>query len=457
MIDKSQDLIGREEYVSKVCSLVDGLVKDKQICVAIDGNWGSGKTFALKMIEEKLSAHEEYFIIRYDAWENSFYEDPLIAILSCVIDAMQAELSKIEGLKNILKEKGKEAAEELIKKYPTLEKIYSAVKVFVDLIKKFKNPFTKDTDQKNISGFKSYQSLLEEVKKKLELIVEAKTESGKQGKLVFLVDEIDRCLPNEQLKILERMHHLLNVPNCAVLCAVNAQCIANNVETVYGIDGREYLKKFFDFTYHLDTSADIYCKRLFDDFEEQLKKIKTGIDWRTGPVKQAYLCLLYGEKHLLQKVDNRSLTRYFDSLQRVCNGYGWENMTSQSTFFIIVGLFVRKIISSQFLSADDIINHTQSNGSTKQYNSDEMPYFDYLKEYVGLDREHLPRGIYQGSGAYDSCLDGYSWDFNEIVTHSLDKEYSYNSLRAFLGNPIVSSPFCQKMRDLIIRYGGETR
>ena len=48
MIEKSQDLIGREEYVSKVCSLVNGLVKDKQICVAIDGDWGSGKTFVLK-------------------------------------------------------------------------------------------------------------------------------------------------------------------------------------------------------------------------------------------------------------------------------------------------------------------------------------------------------------------------------------------------------------------------
>lgn len=451
MSEQSQDLIGREEYVGKVCSLVDGLVKDKQICVAIDGDWGSGKTFVLKMIEEKLSAHEEYFIIRYDAWENSFYDDPLIAILSCVIDAMQAELSKIEGLKNILKEKGKEAAEELIKKYPTLEKIYSAVKVFVDLIKKFKNPFTKDTDQKNISGFKSYQALLEEVKKKLELIADAKTDSGKQGKLVFLVDEIDRCLPNEQLKNLERMHHLLNVPNCAVLCAVNAQCIADNVKTVYGIDGNEYLKKFFDFTYHLDMNADIYCKRLFDDFEEQLKKVENKINWSEEPVNQAYQCLLYGEKQVLKGVDNRTLTRYFDSLQKVCNSFGWEHLTTGYTFFIIVGLFIRKNVSSLFLNASEIIQKQAPIDEEESEDERKMPYYDYLKEYLGLDRKKLPKQLHYRN------VPQFSWYFNETICYSLGQEFSGNEMRAFLNQPRVVPSSCQKLRNLIIQYGGETR
>lgn len=455
MIDTNQDLIGREEFVGKVCALVDGLATDKQICVAIDGDWGSGKTFVLKMIEEKLSAHEEYFIIRYDAWENSFYDDPLIAILSCVIDAMQAELSKIEGLKNILKEKGKEAAEAILNANSKIKKLYDAGKALITLIKKFKNPFTKDTDQKNVSGFKSYQALLEEVKKKLGLIVDAKTDSGKQGKLVFLVDEIDRCLPNEQLKILERMHHLLSVPNCAVLCAVNAQCIADNVKTVYGIDGNEYLKKFFDFTYHLDTSADIYCKRMFDEFEERVKKIETSINWGMEPVKQAFQCLYFGSEHVLQKVDNRSLTRYFDSLQGICSDYGWKNLNSHYLFFIIVGLFIRKNISKDFLSAAEIASHPKKDTVSYINANMGMPYFDYLKKYVGLDRGHIPEQVINYSQTTD--LPEFSWFFNENITHSLGGRFSGNEMRAFFSQPRVISTNCQKLRDLIIQYGGETR
>lgn len=66
----SQDLIGRESVVEKICNLIDVLKKDQNICISIDGEWGSGKTFVLGMLEEQLSQKEEYILIRYDAREN---------------------------------------------------------------------------------------------------------------------------------------------------------------------------------------------------------------------------------------------------------------------------------------------------------------------------------------------------------------------------------------------------
>ena len=47
-----KDEIGREEIVNKICGLVDSLGKDKNFSLAINGAWGSGKTFVLDMIEE---------------------------------------------------------------------------------------------------------------------------------------------------------------------------------------------------------------------------------------------------------------------------------------------------------------------------------------------------------------------------------------------------------------------
>jgi len=94
-----QDKIGREEIVEKICGFVDSLKKDKHFCLAINGAWGSGKTFVLEMIEEKLSKKQENIIIKYDAWENTFYSDPLIAILSCVIDGIEDKLYLVERKK----------------------------------------------------------------------------------------------------------------------------------------------------------------------------------------------------------------------------------------------------------------------------------------------------------------------------------------------------------------------
>lgn len=47
-----EDKIGRQEFVGKICGLVDSLKKDNHTCIAINGDWGSGKSFVLGMIEE---------------------------------------------------------------------------------------------------------------------------------------------------------------------------------------------------------------------------------------------------------------------------------------------------------------------------------------------------------------------------------------------------------------------
>ena len=40
-----EDKIGRKEFVGKICGLVDSLKKDNHTCIAINGDWGSGKSF----------------------------------------------------------------------------------------------------------------------------------------------------------------------------------------------------------------------------------------------------------------------------------------------------------------------------------------------------------------------------------------------------------------------------
>ena len=83
----TEDKIGRKEIVDKICGLVESLNENSNFCLSINGAWGSGKSFVLDMIEEELSQHSEYIIVKYDAWKNSFYPDPLIAILYCVLDS----------------------------------------------------------------------------------------------------------------------------------------------------------------------------------------------------------------------------------------------------------------------------------------------------------------------------------------------------------------------------------
>lgn len=451
-----QDKIGREEIVDKICGLVGSLKKDKNFCLAINGAWGSGKSFVLGLIEEKLSKKQEYIIIKYDAWENTFYSDPLIAILSCVIDGIEEKLYLVERTEEKVKKAAKTGVNTLAKLSTKIEKLKAVIEGIKTIIKDFHNPI----DTAALGDFKSYQKLLKATKEILNEITQAGEYREKQTKLVILVDEIDRCLPDEQLKILERLHHLFDVKNCAVILTMNQICVAETVKTIYGIDGYEYLRKFFNFTFRLDTSANEYLKNLFEEYIKSFEKIQVPASDVETPVKLAYQCLLYGSEKALDKADNRELTRYFECVTNVCNDFGWQNLNPQYVFFVLLALYIRKIISPTFLNADEIVaNQNRRSETYKNLSSDErryvMPYYDYLEKFLGVDRNNPPKEFSRLYQLSDSHLAEFSWTFNEMI-YSLKKQYfSYNEIRRFFGQPIVKPDDCKELCRLVILYGGE--
>lgn len=450
-----QDKIGREEIVDKICGLVGSLKKDKNFCLAINGAWGSGKSFVLGLIEEKLSKKQEYIIIKYDAWENTFYSDPLIAILSCVIDGIEEKLYLVERTEEKVKKAAKTGVNTLAKLSTKIEKLKAVIEGIKTIIKEFHNPI----DTAALGDFKSYQKLLKTTKEILNEITQAGEYREKQTKLVILVDEIDRCLPDEQLKILERLHHLFDVKNCAVIVTMNQICVAETVKTIYGIDGYEYLRKFFNFTFRLDTSANKYLKNLLEEYIKSFEKIQVPARDVGTPVKLAYQCLLYGSEKALDKADNRELTCYFECVTNVCNDFGWQKLNPYYVFFVLLALYIRKIISPTFLNADEIVENQSS--ITKIYNNlqdekqYEMPYYDYLEEFLGVDRSNLPEEFSRLYQWNESQIAEFSWTFNETVYYSMGQQFPYSVMLRFPGQPMVKPDDCKELCRLVILYGGE--
>lgn len=451
-----QDKIGREEIVDKVCGLVGSLKKDKNFCLAINGAWGSGKSFVLGLIEEKLSKKQEYIIIKYDAWENTFYSDPLIAILSCVIDGIEEKLYLVERTEEKAKKAAKTGVNTLAKLSTKIEKLKAVIEGIKTIIKDFHNPI----DTAALGDFKSYQKLLKATKEILNEITQAGEYREKQTKLVILVDEIDRCLPDEQLKILERLHHLFDVKNCAVIVTMNQICVAETVKTIYGIDGYEYLRKFFNFTFRLDASANEYLKNLLGEYIKSFEKIQGSKEEVAFSVELAYECLICGSEKALDKADNRELTRYFEGIMNICNDFGWQRLTPQYVFFILLALYIRKIISPTFLNADKAIAN-QKHASEIYLNSlrsgakPEMSYYDYLKEFLGVDRSNPPEELSRLYRWGESRIAGFSWAFNKIIFASINEQLSANDICEFTDEPNAIVDDCKELCRLVVLYGGE--
>ena len=450
-----EDKIGRQEFVDKVCGVVDSLKKDNHICLAINGAWGSGKSFALGMIEEKLSQKEEYIIVKYDAWENSFYSDPLISILSSVIDGIEDKFPFSCGRNNV-KNALNTGLNTMAEISPKIKNLKIIIKGLTNIVKKFQHPI----DTAKLDEFKSYQKLLMETRELLNKITSSE-DTGAQTKLVIFVDEIDRCLPDEQLKILERLHHLFNIKNCAVIVTMNQNSVAKTVEAIYGVDGYEYLHKFFDLTFRLSTSASDYLRNLLNDYVGVFVKMGVPKDRAEIPVKLAYHCLLYGNKKALDKADNRELTRYYEGVMNVCNDFGWEKMKKPYyIFFVLLALYIRRMIAPSFLDTESKLSkQTEFSKRFKNRQQEvedvEMPYFDYLRECLGLDRENPPEAFERLYQWRESRISDYSWDFNEIIYYSLEKETPNNEWRTFYGQPTINPEDCKTLCKLIVLHGGE--
>ena len=312
-----QDKIGRQDIIDKICGLVNSLQKDQNFCLSINGAWGSGKSFVLQMIEELLSKKQEYVVVKYDAWENTYYSDPLIAILSCVIDGIDDKLYLVERSE----EKAKKALKTGIN---TLAKLSAKIKALKDIISGIRNvikSFHNPIDTESIGEFKSYQKLLKETKEVLNEITQKGEYDNKQTKLIVLVDEIDRCLPDEQLKILERLHHLFDVKNCAVIIALNKEAIKSTFEKKYGGNSEDYLRKFFQYNFQLDVKATILLKnKLIDLFYEINDKrqeviIERGVNFIVDDLVDVISYTINKSKE--KKIDNRDIEKYLTVGKRI--------------------------------------------------------------------------------------------------------------------------------------------
>ena len=134
---------------------------------------------------------------------------------------------------------------------------------------------------------------------------------------------------------------------------------------------------------------------------------------------------------------------------------GWNNFNTYELFFVIVGLFIRKRGYDEFLTQRDILSHPSIEDDQ---NGGRLIIYDFLKSYTGLDGKNLPRTIVPCGKRLD--LSHYSYGFNEIVARSLERESvkAYNDLdRALVDKLMISSPECVKLRDLILRFGGDEK
>ena len=309
-----QDILGRTKFVNSIVDFINVLSEGKRgCCFAIDGKWGTGKTYVLDMLEEELNqiqsedtADNRYFVFHYNSWEYDYYDEPLVAIVA----SMQDEVENKESIWNREVDKtiqaGIEVAKTEVKKMVgSLAEKHIGVN-FVNVIDAIRKVDQENEEKKeSYDDFYNFKKAMSDVRTSMGKIAEEKT-------IVLVVDELDRCMPAYAIKVIERLHHIFEkINNIVVIIAVDSEQLDSSIKTIYGekTNPKDYMKKIIDITFKLDAgeiSLGIYKKyeKFFsyfkrpDDSEKELiektfSTIWAGVDIRTQEKSMAKIETLH--------------------------------------------------------------------------------------------------------------------------------------------------------------------
>jgi tetratricopeptide (TPR) repeat protein len=296
LLDKpsKRDYLDFKPYAESLASLIARKETQTPLTIGVFGAWGSGKTTLMGMIQDLLEedAQSKGFVcVRFDAWK--YYKEDALwrAMLLRVLDVLRQRLT--DGSKSDLKDTIQHLEQSLYRDveweekggltidWPQLVKAgaggalklsFAFVPGLSALVK------AVEAAQQGIGGGKLAEDVSDVAQAfQRDLIVHHQTQlrhieqfqdqfatlvkkhfAGQR--LVIFVDDLDRCLPEKAIEVLEAIKLFLDVKGCVFILGIDHDVITKGLEARYkGIatDGqslefsRHYIEKLIQLPFNL--------------------------------------------------------------------------------------------------------------------------------------------------------------------------------------------------------------
>ena len=280
------DYYNRHDFIRSCERVIDSCIKmEKPITFSLEGDWGKGKSWIIKKIEESIkgldisidnsektlkSNNGKYLVFTYNAWEKDFYEEPLVAILMTIVN----QLNDVLLIKNIVDEKRKEIVKQAVQ---LLEGILSKISkklLGADVVDAGKKAFKKIKELKKQSEIKLTINGADNIENDIGIVVETLNNLSAKIPIVFIIDELDRCVPDRAIKTLERLHHVFGkIKSSVTIISIYRTQLENSIRLMFGeeISIDKYLSKFINFSINVEQGITNYDQLLdkLKNFKEQ--------------------------------------------------------------------------------------------------------------------------------------------------------------------------------------------
>ena len=332
-----EDILGRKKYAKNIARALTGWNEDKSLVIALDGEWGSGKTSLINLaINEVKKDNKSIDVVRFNPWiysETDNLLDGFIGELTAVIGKKQNKnlVKKLEYYSELLaltprKEQFKTASNfllsilvllgitstqisQFISNIPELvvNILYCAGIVFflfvilspiIPRILSFLHIRSK-YNEKSINQLKEeITNLLQKTKKKL----------------LIVIDDIDRVTNQEIRQIFRIIRTNADFPNTIYLLAFDRNIIEKNLNVQENVSGRDYLEKIVQVHFILPSTPD---KKVHDYLFNEMNELFISLSdtvYKFFEDTTYYSSIFHsGFKYFFRNI--RDVKRYMNSLK----------------------------------------------------------------------------------------------------------------------------------------------
>lgn len=224
--------------------------------ISVDGLWGTGKTTIMKLLEKKLK-EDDYPTFWFNPWEYHQTQSVVLAFLQ----KLATEFAHLfEGEKPLV---GTKLLEVLLHVgMDAVLKISTAKTISLKEIKLIAKE-VEEAEGGSKKEFEKYKDTVEAIKSDFKaLVTKIATEDHNRGlrpqpkPLIIFFDDLDRCLPDDAVQLLEAVKNLFVVPGvqCIFVCGIDTRVAKQFIVEHYAGIGEEFAINYFRKIFNLSIS-----------------------------------------------------------------------------------------------------------------------------------------------------------------------------------------------------------
>lgn len=232
-----EDQLGIEAYKNGLTSFIS--TAQTPLTIAIQGEWGSGKTSLMNYIKHDLcNSQTSFHGIWINTWEYSLLTDEYTSMTNIIQSIITSVIKVLEIDKNqnieALKRKAIGFFKSAVKTATKAGANIATGGIVGDATDNFFQTDIKDSSLKDL-----HSELQEQINKSVE-------KNNKKG-FLFFIDDLDRINPPVAVKILELLKNIFDLENCIFLLAIDYDIVVKGLEPKFGIKTQSNEREFRSF------------------------------------------------------------------------------------------------------------------------------------------------------------------------------------------------------------------